>query len=113
MTEKKISAIQPKLNGKCFYCDKSSNLYNASICFINLKISLPTGTKVKLSIVEWPVQGSWQIDIDIYPSLSDVNNTEGLCGTLDGRQDNDFTRRTGTKDSVKMLYPDDFSNSWK
>lgn len=78
-----------------------------------MKISLPTGTNVKLSIVEWPVQGSWQIDIDIYPSLLDVNNTEGLCGSLDGRQDNDFTRRTEIKDSVNLLYPNDFSNSWK
>lgn len=77
------------------------------------KISLPTGTYVMVSLVEWPVQGSWQIDIDIYPSLSDVNNTVGLCGTLDGDRDNDFKKRTGDTDSVNLVYPDDFSNSWK
>lgn len=78
-----------------------------------LKISLPTGTYVMVSLVEWPVRGSWQIDIDIYPSLSDVNNTVGLCGTLDGDRDNDFKRRNGDTDSVNLVYPDDFSNSWK
>uniref|UniRef100_A0A8W8NV44 VWFD domain-containing protein n=1 Tax=Magallana gigas TaxID=29159 RepID=A0A8W8NV44_MAGGI len=77
------------------------------------KISLPTGTYVMVSLVEWPVRGSWQIDIDIYPSLSDVNNTVGLCGTLDGDRDNDFKRRNGDTDNVNLVYPDDFSNSWK
>lgn len=77
------------------------------------KMSLPTGTYVMVSLVEWPVQGSWQIDIDIYPSLSDVNNTVGLCGTLDGDRDNDFKRRNGDTDTVNLVYPDDFSNSWK
>nr|XP_034320141.1 uncharacterized protein LOC117687527 isoform X50 [Crassostrea gigas] len=77
------------------------------------KISLPTGTYVMVSLVEWPVQGSWQIDIDIYPSLSDVNNTVGLCGTLDRDRDNDFKRRSGDTDNVNLVYPDDFSNSWK
>ena len=63
--------------------------------------------------MEWPVRGAWQIDIDIYPSLLDVNNTHGLCGTLDGDQDNEFTRRDGSKDSVSLVYPDSFSESWK
>ncbi|XP_062609644.1 uncharacterized protein LOC134271468 [Saccostrea cucullata] len=76
------------------------------------KILLPMGTIVIASLVEWPVEGSWQIDIDIYPSLSDVNNTVGLCGTLDGNGGNDFTHRNGHKDSSSLEYPDDFSRSW-
>lgn len=77
------------------------------------KISLPTGTYVMVSLVEWPVRGSWQIDIDIYPSLSDVKNTAGLCGILDGSQENDLTKRNGSRDSLSLTFPDGFSNSWR
>ncbi|XP_062574323.1 von Willebrand factor D and EGF domain-containing protein-like, partial [Saccostrea cucullata] len=76
----------------------------------NYKVLLPTGTSVSVSLVEWPVEGSWQIDLDIYPSLADVNNTEGLCGTLDGDRENEFTNKSGS--SLNLDYPDDFSRSW-
>lgn len=66
-----------------------------------------------VSLVEWPVGGSWQIDIDIYPSLSDVKNSAGLCGILDGSQENDLTKRNGNIDSLSLTFPDDFSNSWR
>ncbi|XP_061167273.1 uncharacterized protein LOC133176126 [Saccostrea echinata] len=76
------------------------------------KVLLPTGTTVIVSLVEWPVEGSWQIDIDIYPSLADANNTDGLCGTLDGDRGNEFTHRNGSSDSSALEYPDNFSRSW-
>ncbi|XP_056007282.1 uncharacterized protein LOC125666050 [Ostrea edulis] len=76
------------------------------------KIVFPTGTFAIISLVEWPMgRNSWQIDVDVYPSLLDVNNTAGLCGTLDGNQDNDFTHRNGSLENYTE-YPDTFSTSW-
>ncbi|XP_062578161.1 LOW QUALITY PROTEIN: uncharacterized protein LOC134240066 [Saccostrea cucullata] len=76
----------------------------------NYKVLLPTGTSVTISLVEWPVEGSWQIDLDIYPSLADFNNTEGLCGTLDGDRQNEFTNKSGSR--LSLEFPDEFSRSW-
>nr|XP_022312815.1 uncharacterized protein LOC111117870 isoform X2 [Crassostrea virginica] len=76
------------------------------------KIVLPTGTFVLVTLVSWPIKDAWQLDIELFPSLSDVNNTYGLCGTLDGTKDNEFTRRDGYKDNVTLLYPNEFSRSW-
>nr|XP_022310403.1 uncharacterized protein LOC111115834 isoform X2 [Crassostrea virginica] len=76
------------------------------------KIVLPTGTLVLVTLVSWPIDDAWQLDIELFPSLSDVNNTYGLCGTLDGIKDNEFTRRDGYKDNVALLYPNEFSRSW-
>jgi hypothetical protein len=62
--------------------------------------------------VEWPIdRNSWQIDVDVYPALLDINNTVGLCGTLDGDQDNEFRYRNGVIGNYSE-YPDTFSTSW-
>lgn len=76
---------------------------------------MPTGTLVEIKFVSWPRQDNWQLNVDIFPSPSDVGNSSGLCGVLDGNYRNDFTRNdaTGTVDSPHLTYPNDFSESWR
>lgn len=75
----------------------------------------PTGTLVEIKLVSWPNQNNLQLDINIYPSPSDVGNTSGLCGVLDGDDKNDFTRNdgVGTVDNPELTYPNEFSESWR
>lgn len=78
---------------------------------------MPTGTKVEIKLLMWPWNsGKWQLNIDIFPSPSDVGNSSGLCGVLDGDYKNDFTRKDGTVDDPDLYHyshPNEFSNSWR
>ena len=71
--------------------------------FLHLKFYLPTGTKVEFR------KGS----LNIYPSASDRNNVEGVCGNYNGDKDDDFIiKDTGDMDP-NTYAPNDFSNSWR
>ena len=48
------------------------------------------------------------MNIDIYPTPTEVNNVEGLCGNLNGDLYDDFVKRGGSKTADN----DDFSLSW-
>lgn len=76
---------------------------------------MPTGTLVEIKFVSWPTHYDWQLNIDIYPSPSDVGKTSGLCGTLDGNYQNDFTRNDADKtiDDPNLVHPNEFSKSWR
>lgn len=78
---------------------------------------MPTGTLVDIKFIPWPTQNDWQLNIDIFPSPSDVGKSSGLCGILDGNKTNDFTRRDGTEDNpINYNYrnpPNLFSESWR
>lgn len=78
---------------------------------------MPTGTLVEIQFISWPTQNEMQLNIDIYPSPSDVGKSAGLCGILDGNYRNDFTRSYGTVDNPDhydfMNPPDPFSDSWR
>ncbi|KAL4239800.1 hypothetical protein ACF0H5_000603 [Mactra antiquata] len=72
-------------------------------------IYLPYGTYVKARIDNTPYAesvGSMIVSISIFPSVHDQHGrTEGLCGTLDNNQDNDF----GQDESDRK----DFINRWR
>lgn len=84
---------------------------------LNFKIILPTGTLVEIKFVSWPTQNDLQLNIDIYPSPSDVGKSSGLCGILDGNYRNDFRRKDGIVDNPDLYHyhnpPDEFSDSWR
>lgn len=81
------------------------------------QVILPTGTLVEIKFVSWPRQDNWQLNVDIFPSPSDVGNSSGLCGVLDGDYKNDFTRKNGTVDDPDNYHywnpPNEFSESWR
>lgn len=81
------------------------------------KVIMPTGTLVEIKFVSWPSQNIMQLNVDIYPSPSDVGKSSGLCGILDGDYRNDFTRSDGTVDNPDHYHyynpPDLFSESWR
>ena len=52
---------------------------------------------VEIKFIPWPTQNEWQLNVDIFPSPSDVGNSSGLCGVLDGNYRNDFTRNDAKK----------------
>lgn len=84
---------------------------------------MPTGTRIELQLRDHGDARYW--DVYIYPTNIDVYQTMGLCGTLDGECNNDFTLRNGRFSSVKgaqnscsisngdWWHVDDFSNSWR
>ncbi|XP_061185215.1 uncharacterized protein LOC133193273 [Saccostrea echinata] len=76
------------------------------------KVYFPTGTSLAIYIMEW--NRHYIIDLEILPSAMDVGNADGLCGYFDGVRENDFRRRNSTIiDDIGLLYPNDFSESWK
>lgn len=80
---------------------------------IDKQVTLPTGTLVEIKFVQWPYLDDWQLNVEIFPSPSDIGTSRGLCGILDGDYINDFTRSDGTVDSPHLTYPDAFSESWR
>lgn len=88
-----------------------------SILISFMKVIMPTGTLVEIKFVSWPTQNDWQLNIEIYPSPSDVGNSSGLCGILDGDYKNDFTRSDGMRDNPDQYNyskpPNEFSESWR
>lgn len=83
---------------------------------IFFQIIFPTGTSVKVSIYNYE-SSSWYINLEVYPTVADVNRTSGLCGVLDDDDTNDLRRRDGTQDNIKSYSnynpPDVFSLSWQ
>lgn len=78
---------------------------------------MPTGTLVEIKFVQWPYIDHWQLNVEIFPSPSDVGTSLGLCGILDGNYRNDFTRSDGTVDNPDDYHyynpPNQFSESWR
>ncbi|XP_062603711.1 uncharacterized protein LOC134265508, partial [Saccostrea cucullata] len=83
------------------------------------KVIFPTGTLVEITFVSWPNWNDWHLNIDIFPSPSDVGNSSGLCGILDNDYKNDFTWNDANKtednpDNFNYWNPPNgFSKSWK
>ncbi|XP_046568684.1 von Willebrand factor D and EGF domain-containing protein-like isoform X2 [Haliotis rubra] len=84
------------------------------------EVYLPTGGKVKVT-----VYGIY-LNVYIYPSVQDENNSRGLCGTLTGNCKDDFVLRNGAYSTDDTATGDcdttysnwknlltTFSNSWK
>ncbi|KAL3847994.1 hypothetical protein ACJMK2_018881 [Sinanodonta woodiana] len=53
------------------------------------KIYMPLGTMVSVTINNWGLYESW-LNLNIYPSVKDVQETQGLCGVLNDDQGDDF-----------------------
>lgn len=74
---------------------------------------------VEIKFISWPTQNDWQLNVDIFPSPSDVGKSSGLCGVLDGNYRNDFTRNDAAKtmDNPDHYHyhnpPNAFSESWR
>ncbi|XP_048247559.1 uncharacterized protein LOC124131985 [Haliotis rufescens] len=63
-------------------------------------IHLPTGARLELTLDIW----NSLLNVKIYPSVRDVNNTRGMCGTLSSSRNNVMIKRSGeTANSVKEL----------
>ncbi|KAK3609734.1 hypothetical protein CHS0354_011425 [Potamilus streckersoni] len=60
----------------------------------NYEIHMPLGTMVVVSIENWPNPFS-SLNIDVMPSVKDVNKTEGLCGVLNNNPNDDFKTPSG------------------
>lgn len=81
---------------------------------------MPTGTLVTVRIVS--MRGVKFFNVVIRPSLDDVDNTEGLCGTLSNNCTDDFMTPDGTITNANTmchnrkkyrLWDIEFSNSWR
>lgn len=70
---------------------------------------------VEIKILSWPLLTDFHLNIDIFPSPSDVKNSSGLCGILDGNYENDLTRNDVNKtvDSITNGASLEFQESWK
>lgn len=81
-----------------------------------MQVTMPTGTLVEIKFVQWPYYDDWQLNVEIFPSPSDVGTSSGLCGILDGNY-YDFTRSDGTVDNPDDYHydnpPNQFSESWR
>ena len=83
--------------------------YLPNIHLLFCKVTLLTGTQVFIRMDGW---GGF-LEIDIKPSILDINQSEGLCGKLNGIQADDLVPRHKNVHITLQRYPDDFSLSWK
>lgn len=68
---------------------------------------MPTGTHVQTRL--WLYKGVNVMEVDIFPSEADVNQSEGLCSRLKSQS---LIKRDGT-DFPVSLHPNNFSLSWR
>ena len=52
-------------------------------------------------------------EVDIKPSILDINQTVGLCGKLNGISDDDLVPRHENSHITLHREPDNFSLSWR
>ncbi|XP_048251946.1 uncharacterized protein LOC124118060 [Haliotis rufescens] len=101
-------------------CEDSGDVLQVKKKGNNYEVYLPTGGRVTVN-----VYGIY-LNVYIYPSIQDVNNTRGLCGTLTANCRDDFFLRDGTYSTDVTATGDcgttsnvwqnlltTFSNSWK
>ncbi|XP_071092756.1 von Willebrand factor D and EGF domain-containing protein-like [Haliotis cracherodii] len=101
-------------------CEDSGDVLQVKKKGNNYEVYLPTGGRVTVN-----VYGIY-LNVYIYPSIQDVNNTRGLCGTLSANCSDDFFLRDGTYSTDATATGDcrttsnnwqnlltTFSNSWK
>ncbi|XP_041368567.1 uncharacterized protein LOC121382945 isoform X2 [Gigantopelta aegis] len=77
---------------------------------LKYKIFLPTGTVVTVRVDRSLTN---YLNIWIKPSSTDFNNTEGLCGNFDSKEDNDFVKSDGSLHVGTGLEPGPFLLSWR
>nr|XP_022296367.1 uncharacterized protein LOC111106120 [Crassostrea virginica] len=81
------------------------------------KVTLPTGTLVKIRLFRRGSESQWYMNVEVYPTERDVLRTEGLCGSLDGNRINDLWHRNGIVDDItsfdRVTHPNSFSVSWQ
>ncbi|XP_046336082.1 uncharacterized protein LOC124118073 [Haliotis rufescens] len=101
-------------------CEDSGDVLQVKKMDTSYEVYLPTGGRVTVNVYDI------YLNVYIYPSIQDVNNTRGLCGTLSGNCSDDFFLRDGTYStdvtatgdcettySVWQNLLTTFSNSWK
>lgn len=95
-------------------------LYGIDICFSPqtfFQIIFPTGTFVTIDLFGYDWGSFWRSSVNVYPSVTDVSRTSGLCGFMDSNRTNDLRRRNGTEDDIDLYnytnHPDNFSLSWQ
>ncbi|XP_046351564.2 uncharacterized protein LOC124132030 [Haliotis rufescens] len=101
-------------------CDDGEDVLQVKRRGSRYEIYLPTGGKVRVNLY-----GSY-LDVYIYPSVQDIENSRGLCGKLSDVCSDDFIMRDGSY-STDITSTDDcnapyrnwenllttFSNSWR
>lgn len=88
------------MNHRLFLLLTKNKILKATSFF---KIILPSGTRVNIEI-----RNNRWLNIDIYPSFTDWNQTEGICGTYNGKRNDDLTDRNG-----QVVGEADFIKSWR
>ncbi|XP_061170596.1 von Willebrand factor D and EGF domain-containing protein-like [Saccostrea echinata] len=73
---------------------------------LEYKIYFPSGTYVNALLQDYT--GVRTINVHMYPSKADKDETLGLCGTLNGNQNDDFMDKDGN-----LLVRIDFINHWR
>ncbi|XP_060064920.1 LOW QUALITY PROTEIN: von Willebrand factor D and EGF domain-containing protein-like [Ylistrum balloti] len=117
-----VCAIAVRAGGDVFVIDRCPGIYRPVFQFrscedylldvrkINdnvYKIYLPSGTYLNVHL--WHYTGKDVMDLHMYPSAADVFHTRGLCGTLNGRTDDDFSTPDGQITGDNNI----FATSWR
>ncbi|XP_033762813.1 von Willebrand factor D and EGF domain-containing protein-like [Pecten maximus] len=117
-----VCAIAVRAGGDVFVIDRCPGIYRNIFEFrscedhildvrkINenmYKIYLPSGTYLSAYLRHYT--GKDVMDLHMYPSAADTFHTRGLCGTLNGRTDDDFTKSDGQITTDNNI----FATSWR
>ncbi|XP_060064919.1 von Willebrand factor D and EGF domain-containing protein-like [Ylistrum balloti] len=117
-----VCAIAARAGGDVFVIDRCPGVYRPIFEFrsckdhildvrkINendYKIYFPSGSYLNVNLRHYT--GKDVMDLHLYPSTSDADHTQGLCGTLNGDKNDDFQ----TPDGTLAGNANSFSVSWR
>ncbi|XP_069110972.1 von Willebrand factor D and EGF domain-containing protein-like isoform X2 [Argopecten irradians] len=117
-----VCAIAARVGGDVFVIDRCPGEYRTIFEFRscedhildvrkinehNYKIYLPSGAYLDAQLMYYT--GKDVMNLHMYPSAGDTFHTRGLCGTLNGRTDDDFTQPDGNITTDNNI----FATSWR
>ncbi|XP_015248179.1 PREDICTED: von Willebrand factor D and EGF domain-containing protein [Cyprinodon variegatus] len=103
MCDGEMGETKPHISVKSRHTSQSSFRISESYQGRKVTITFSSGAFIRADVSDWGMS------LTVRVPGSDQNHTQGLCGTFDGRSDNDFHSAGG----ATLEHPQDFISEWR